>query len=1051
MKVLLIQLSDMHIKMGENSVLRKGDQLFSAIRNSTAEYDEIFLIVTGDIAFSGKKEEYSVGFEFLNSLKEKLESYSSKQIHTITVPGNHDCDFSLDSKARQNQLAYIRNLGDIAVDESVVEQCVSVQSAYFDFKNTVEEKDKSSYCKPLLSVYSYGYGDKHIVFHCYNTAYMSMLHEEYGGLFYPTTQLPEQVFTVKADLTVALLHHSPNWLTTTNRREFETHISKTADIYLTGHEHVMSMQKIDDLEENLIYHVEGSVLQEENSLHNSEFNLIGFDLGAGEYKIESFSWKTDKYVTANENTKWRSFIRSKNKLKSKYTLTKSFEDILGDVGGKFRHPYKSDIRLSDIYVYPTLRYFNTKDGGDEDVSTLLENAESVIGNIKPNSRYLIFGGENTGKTSLLRMIFTTLYRKNYVPVIIDGRNIKNSHLEDFQRLVKAAFISQYGDSSIVEFLQEDIANVYILIDDFDKNPLKNQKAKGRLIKAICQYYKNLMFIGSELYAIEEMITDEETPGDLFSEFHQYEILEFNYSMRAKLIHRWYTLGREEFVADDEAYSKIDAAMLAIDVAMGQRIVPNCPIFILILLQALETTNPHNLKVSSYGNYYQLLILKAFTDNIADHSDLSTYQSYCAELANLFFEHRTTAISRLEFDEFHKDIRRFERMDLPDAMTSDATLIKLCEIGVLVLDGDNVQFKYQYTYYYFQAQYLAKYIAKEEIKNVIAKLCQRLYRTEFANVLMFLIHFSSDDFIIQQLLDNASGVFAELDPCRLEDDILHLHELVSQLPKLVLKSKSIDDVRDEEYSNHDAAELKTRESEIAPTWDIDEDISEIDIVSKLNLSFKLIEIIGQILKNNPSGSMPGPLKYKLLKETYLLGLRSLNVLFTVLNDNTDFIVNQLQDAISEWQKKRDEMGRDGVAREIHSRKIEQIARRILFSLCTQISYTFIKKISDSVGTSKLMEKYLMVKEDHDYASVKLLNFLIRLDHMQSGFPHQEMADIKKYVEQHSMSSYLLSRIVLNHLHRHPVTYKDRQRICKFLGISIENQLILDASRKKQQDL
>lgn len=88
-------------------------------------------------------------------------------------------------------------------------------------------------------------------------------------------------------------------------------------------------------------------------------------------------------------------------------------------------------------------------------------------------------------------------------------------------------------------------------------------------------------------------------------------------MRSKLIHRWYTLGREDFVTDEETYKKIDNAMRSISIAMGQRIVPNYPIFLLILLQALESTNPHDLQVSSYGNYYQLLILKSLTDNIRE--------------------------------------------------------------------------------------------------------------------------------------------------------------------------------------------------------------------------------------------------------------------------------------------------------------------------------------------------------------------------------------------------------------------------------------------------
>lgn len=508
------------------------------------------------------------------------------------------------------------------------------------------------------------------------------------------------------------------------------------------------------------------------------------------------------------------------------------------------------------------------------------------------------------------------------------------------------------------------------------------------------------------------------------------------------------MGREDFVTDEETYKKIDNAMRSISIAMGQRIVPNYPIFLLILLQALESTNPHDLQVSSYGNYYQLLILKSLTDNIREQSELNTYQSYCAELANFFFDKKTTIISRNEFDTFHKDISQFTKMDLPSSMTADKTIDTLCKVGVLNSFGDTIEFKYQYTYYYFQAQYLAKNIAKKETKEVISKLCQRLYRTEFANILMFLIHFSSDDFIITELIKNASDIFKELNPCKLENDISHLHELVTELPKLYLKSKSVEEVRNEENSKHDAVELQQKETEDKPTWDLDEDVSEIDIVSKLNLSFKLIEIIGQILKNNPSGSMSGPVKFQLLKETYTLGLRTLNVFFSVLNDNTDFIINQLQEIISKIEEKRNENRKEGEKREVEKEKVEKIARQLLFSLCTQISYTFVKKISDSVGTSKLMDKYPMVQNEFDFASVRLINFLIKLDHI-SGFPDRDMQTLKEYVEKHPMSYFLLKRMVVNHLHRHPVDFRDRQRICAFLGIPIESQLKIEADRKKHE--
>ncbi|WP_090082533.1 hypothetical protein [Halpernia frigidisoli] len=194
-------------------------------------------------------------------------------------------------------------------------------------------------------------------------------------------------------------------------------------------------------------------------------------------------------------------------------------------------------------------------------------------------------------------------------------------------------------------------------------------------------------------------------------------------------------------------------------------------------------------------------------------------------------------------------------------------------------------------------------------------------------------------------------------------------------------------------------------------------------------------------------MTGPVKHQVLKETYELGLRTLNVFFTSFIQNTDFIVNQLTEIISKIEEKNNESRSEENKVDIQNDKISKVAKHLLFSLCTQISYTFIKKISDSVGSPKLMEKYLKVQNEMDFASVKLVNLLIKLD-QGSGFPDRDLQLIKVYVEKHPMAYFLLKRIVVNHLHRHPVNYKDKQRICEFLGISVESQIKLEIERNSK---
>jgi len=655
-----------------------------------------------------------------------------------------------------------------------------------------------------------------------------------------------------------------------------------------------------------------------------------------------------------------------------------------------------------------------------------------LNNVKKKSKYLFFGEENIGKTALLRIAYSVLYERNFIPIYLEGKNIKDTGIDDIKKIVEKAFTEQYGVSSLDEYRQEDISNIFILIDDIDKNLLKSYKAKGRLIKTVSDYYCNVILTGNELSAFEEILIDEETIGDVFSDFYQYEILEFNHSNCYKLIRKWYTIGQDEYLSDEEFYKKIDGAVHSISIAMGQRIVPNYPIFVLILLQAIETSNPHDLRISSYGNYYQMLILKSLTDNIREQSELNIYQIYCEELANLFFSKKTKNISYKEYADFYTDMSGYEKMDLPSSMTIDKTIEDLSCAGIIYLKNDTIGFRYLYNYYYYEAKYLSRNLIKVETKDIVSKLCKRLYRTEYANIVMFLIHFSGDEFIVKELINNANEIFSGLSPCGLENDIININKLVEELPKLYFESKSIEAVREEENNQMDQ-DNNPEESEIKEECDISEDLSEIDEISKINLAFKLIEILGQILKNNPSGSMSGPVKHQMLISSYSLGLRTLSLFFDVINDNSDFVINQIKEILSKYKH-------------VEKEKIEKIARQFTFGFCTHLSYLIVKKISYSVGSNKLIDKYYKIQEELNYSSVKIINFIIKLD-QQSGFPDRELQNVKEFVEKYPLSYFLLKKVVIMHLYRHPVQYRDKQRICQFLGISIENQFKIDDKRKK----
>ena len=65
-----------------------------------------FFLYGGDLAYSGKAEEYDELWGLLRELQESVKTAfgTSVQYHSIGVPGNHDCDFGHDQSARDSLL-----------------------------------------------------------------------------------------------------------------------------------------------------------------------------------------------------------------------------------------------------------------------------------------------------------------------------------------------------------------------------------------------------------------------------------------------------------------------------------------------------------------------------------------------------------------------------------------------------------------------------------------------------------------------------------------------------------------------------------------------------------------------------------------------------------------------------------------------------------------------------------------------------------------------------------------------------------------------------------
>lgn len=108
MKIALLHVSDFHLKDKDTFNFQKIDSFITCLK-SLPSIDEIIILVSGDIAFSGKINEYKVFNRLksilINKLKEKV--IGNKFIYIYCVPGNHDLDYrNLSRKFKDIENAY---------------------------------------------------------------------------------------------------------------------------------------------------------------------------------------------------------------------------------------------------------------------------------------------------------------------------------------------------------------------------------------------------------------------------------------------------------------------------------------------------------------------------------------------------------------------------------------------------------------------------------------------------------------------------------------------------------------------------------------------------------------------------------------------------------------------------------------------------------------------------------------------------------------------------------------------------------------------------------
>ena len=217
MTLAILHLSDMHLRNGTDPVLTRASAIQAALRTHMSSDTAVLIIISGDIAFSGTPAEYKIATGFVEDLLEKIRAIPSVTLlGTVIVPGNHDCNFSVEGDARPSSMNLVaEKLDGYDLGGESILQLLRVQQDFFEFEKTISNSARSQQAK-LFWHFAFAHNGRRVSVAALNTALFSKLKELPGQLYFPLTALEDEE---TSDYAVTVFHHPYGWLATLQFKE----------------------------------------------------------------------------------------------------------------------------------------------------------------------------------------------------------------------------------------------------------------------------------------------------------------------------------------------------------------------------------------------------------------------------------------------------------------------------------------------------------------------------------------------------------------------------------------------------------------------------------------------------------------------------------------------------------------------------------------------------------------------------------------------------------------------------------------------------------------
>lgn len=648
---------------------------------------------------------------------------------------------------------------------------------------------------------------------------------------------------------------------------------------------------------------------------------------------------------------------------------------------------KEDIQIEDIFIFPNIVQPKS------DTEILISDFPGIW---ESGKHCILRGDERSGKTIICRKMFLDRIVDNRPTLLLSGDEIrKYGHKNAIEQKFKEGFSGNY---EIWKKKKEKM----IIIDDFD---IRHNNEFVDFAKKIFEYI--FLAISDNQYIA--FYRDQ----PFLSGFHTLSIEPLKHTQQEELIRKWKALGsdqKSQVAITDNTVDHLENTVNAI--VFRNRIVPRYPFYVLSILQTFEAFMPRDLQLTAYGHCYHVLIVAQLMHAGIKKDDLEAAINYLSFFAFDLYCNRKDFYGHENFKEFQVNYQKqfLIQDNIVSQLTSDYKPI------ILTSGNGAYSFRHPFAYYYLVGHYLAR--NKDECKNYIAELIENSYFRDNTFILIFTIHHSHDDDLIDDILLHTMMALDDNKVAKLDrEETKSLEATLRDVPEKILEKKSVKEARKEERNLRDLSEKFSEDQESEyPTYE--------DENNEFYRALKNIEILGQILTNKS-----GSLKRKRIKEIVCTvndaGLRLIHSITSERNllEFENFVVKTIKD-----------LGLDRDEKD--NQKLDNL-RRSFRVVILFVVLVLIRKTAASIGGPKISEIVREVANEQGTTAYKLIDLFFEIRSVQI-LEQNVVEKIVKFLQDCSRDGNEVVRRIVSlevqyYCNTHEVDFKLRQKLFSELGL------------------